>query len=790
MSKIKSIFFIGVLIFCSSAWSKDPFRVGVLTDGVMAKNQLLVDRLRRELTALLGAKYEVEIPEKMVLSSNWSVLESSDNYARLVADKSVDVIVAAGVMSSSTVLQSQNYPKPVIAIGVIDHRLLKLNAKGASGTKNLSYILYNHSISKDLEELKRLLPYRRIAIVADRQLLKFVLNKVGQSAEQFFATLNGQSDTELVFVPLDSSLDNLAQVLSSVDAVYLSYMGELEGEIKTEVIRLINEHKVPSFGSSVTDVEMGVLAAVAPKQPLDKIIRRLALNIEAITEGVDPADLPAHITFEERLTINLDAAENIGFSPPFDVYSEADIISSAQAEPTQVLTLKKAIELALVSNLSIAIEKSRVKSSELDVELAKSKNYPSVSFNATGTHIDEDRADASFGQQAEKTSTGAFKLQQLIFSEAQNSNVDIQSHLLSATEFGLEQQKLDVVLDTAAGYFSVLKAKTGQRTQSENVKLTRQNLAIAKQREAVGFSGISDVYFWKSQLATATTDHLAAINQYNLSKLQFNQLLNHKLDDKVTLQDSSMAAGVYESFLSGETKTYVDTPAALKKFTRFLVLEAMSNSPEVMQIDASINAQERRFEAASKKQFLPDVSLVAEKQEVFSRGGVGSDVPGVELNDEAWSASVNFSWSLYEGGAISADRRQALREISLLKDQRLQLQQSLELQVRSALLDLVTQAVNLKSSQRSADFSAKSLQLVQESYSQGEASIAELSEAQKTAVVADQKSLNAIYDYLLAVLTTERAVGKFSLLRNAGEQKDYVSRLKHYFTESKKSEEN
>ncbi len=772
---------VGLLLFSHNNWAKEGIQIGMLVDGRGDQQQVFIGKLRQELSSLLGSKYQIGIPEGKILFSNWSASQSINNYSLLTKDRDVDIIIVAGVISSAAVLHQKRYDKPVIAIGVADQLQINLTKQSTSGVSNLSYILFNRSITNDLGEFYRLFPYRRVAIVASKDLLELVLDKEKLNDQSPLTALMSRNKTEFVTIPVDRSITGVINNLQNVDAVYLSYLGRLEGKDKIRLIKRLNARKIPSFGSSVADVEHGILAAIAPKQPFDKLVRRLALNIEAILSGKNASTLPAHISFEEYLTINMETAQEIDLSPPFSLLSEAVLVNEFADTTGGLLTLKQAIQAALDSNLALALQVDKVKGSQLNVELAQSSNYPSLSFNATGTRIDEDRAEASFGQQAETTTSGTLKLQQLIFSEGQSGNVDIQQYLLDASQYSLEQQKLDVILDAATAYFTVLKAKTGRSIQQENVKITRQNLTIAKQREAVGFSGRSDVYFWESQLATATTDHLSAFNQYKLSQIQLNQILNYSLSDKFTLQEISLTRGVYANYLKGTIRTYVDSPSALEKFTAFLVDEAMKNSPEILQINASINAQKRRLTSNRKKHYLPDVNLVAETQHMFTRSGAGSAVSGVDPDDDTWSASVNFSWPLYEGGSISVEGKQAANEIMQLKDQRLQTHQSLEFKVRAALLDLVTQAVNLKSSRRSAEFAGKSLALVQDAYSQGKASVAELSDAQKTAVIADQKALNSIYDYLLTVLKMERAVGKFFLLSNVQEQAAYLNRLEQYF---------
>ena len=305
----------------------------------------------------------------------------------------------------------------------------------------------------------------------------------------------------------------------------------------------------------------------------------------------------------------------------------------------------------------------------------------------------------------------------MIFSEQAMGNVSIQKHLLRASEYGYEKLKLDVILNAAVAYFQILKATTGRRIQSDNVELTRRNLEIAKQREAVGYSGRSDVYRWESRLATANTDLLAAKNNVALAKIQLNQLLNRSIAEPFIARETTLSDSLYISYLSSVGQ-YIDTPQSLDIYTDFLIGEAVRNAPELGQLSANLNALQRSLRSFQRARFVPIIGLGTEWQYIASRHGAGADVPGVETVDYPWNVSLNASWPLFQGGANRANIRQTRIEIDKLADQKAQLVQILELNLRAAVLDLTVRWVNLESSQKSAELAEKSLALVQDGYAQ------------------------------------------------------------------------
>jgi len=777
-----------VLLFSShNAWAKKQIEIGVLLDGNGTQQQSLIKALRKELSSLLGSKYDIRLSDKKIFFAGWSSSQSKRYYDRLVKDKAVDVIISAGIITSAVVLQQKRYTKAVIVLGVVDALQHKLGKQTSSGVNNLSYVLFNRSLTRDLDAFYRVYPYQNVGVVASAELLDSLASGRRGKGLTPVHELMKKNKTAFRFIPVRNSIADAINKLSGVDAVYLGYLGRLEEHGKGKLIRELNKLKIPSFGFTTNDVKQGALFATAPDLPSGKLVRRIALNIESILDGVNPSVLPAQISFEEKMTINMETARLIGYSPDFKLLSESELYKEFSDVGIPEIGLSQVISEVIAANLALKIEADKLKLAELDVDEAKTNYYPSVKLNATGTQIDKESANASLGRQAQRTSSGALRLEQLIYSEGQVGNVDIQEYLLNSANHGFQQQKLDIILNASTAYFDILLAKTVRNIQKENISITRQNLNIARQREAVGYSGRSDVYFWESQLSSDTADYLASINQHKLVKIQLNQLLNRSLGMKFRVSDISLSKGIYADYLKGIMQTYIKTPDDLEKFTSFLIAEALDNSPEIRQINETIKAQKRRLTSASKKRYLPNVSVVADSQSIFSRSGVGSNVPGSNPVDDSWSASLSFSWPIYEGGAITVEGLQAATQITQLKDQKLQLHQTIELNVRAALLDLVTKGVNIKTSQRSARFSKKNLVLVQDAYSKGKASVSELSDAQRTSIVADQKALSSIYEYLSAVLTTERAVGKFPMLSNEDERSEYLKRLNAYFQAVSKS---
>ncbi|MCK5527612.1 MAG: TolC family protein, partial [Candidatus Latescibacteria bacterium] len=140
-----------------------------------------------------------------------------------------------------------------------------------------------------------------------------------------------------------------------------------------------------------------------------------------------------------------------------------------------------------------------------------------------GMMMDEDRAAAGMGQQPERTVSGSVTATQVLYSEAAWANVAIQKLLHTAREEERKQLRLNITQSAATAYLNVLRAKTFERIQKENLKRTRSNLELARVREVVGSAGPAEVYRWESEMAFNRKTVIEANARRNLAEMELNR---------------------------------------------------------------------------------------------------------------------------------------------------------------------------------------------------------------------------------------------------------------------------
>lgn len=776
---------VSLFLFISvcSLQGKTTITIGVATDANRLRIEKFVPALKEELQILLGTDYQFTFPGNKVLFADWSADKAVSNYQSLLKDEQIDIIIGLGVLTSTHIVRQKTFPKPVITVGIVDSILqgLPKSEGNSSGVHNLSYILTNMDIGRDLRTFQDVYPFRKVGILYHKEI-----EKVIENTGIFLANIFKNVPAEYIPIALDDGINNVLSLLDSADAVYVGYLGKFRKD-KEAIFDLLAERGVATFGNTVDDVKKGALAAIAPGENDSRIRRRIALNIESYLQGESLADLPVNITFKQQLSLNMKTAKEINFSPKFSTLLRAEIFEPFARQGERTINLLQVIHEARKANLDLKITQESVDLAHKEVSLAKTDYFPSLNLGANGVLIDNKRAQAKLGTQAEKTVSASASLSQLIYSDQVIGNIGIKKHSLKASEQVYRQAELDITLSAVSAYFNILRAKTLRKIEKNNLNLIKENLEIARLREVVGYSGRSDVYRWQSKLAESTTSLLSAQQEVQVAKIDLSRLLNRPQNESYSVQEAALSDSIFNLYGRRDIAKLIQNSQSLSAFADFLIGEAFNNAPELKQLEANKSALDRLLSIYQRKRFIPSVGLGADVQHTLLRKGEGSEPLFNDPIDTPWSIGLNVSLPIFEGGSTQVNIQKTKIEIGQVENQIMLLKQLIEQDVRLKIYEVTVKAVNLETSKRSAEFAQKSLELVKDSYSKGTVSVVELADAQNNALVAEHNAINSVYDYLLSMLQLERAAGQFRILQSETERQSYLDSFRTIYDEKIKN---
>jgi outer membrane protein TolC len=439
------------------------------------------------------------------------------------------------------------------------------------------------------------------------------------------------------------------------------------------------------------------------------------------------------------------------------------------------MNISKAMQEALAANLDLAIANSSVAAGHYRVQEAKSSLLPQLSLGSRALVADHDRARALSGTQPERQWTGSLELTQVIYSEKARAGFEVEKDMQAFREQARNAVRLDIQEAAATAYLNILRAKSIERIQEENVTLTLENLDRARLRMDTGAGGAEEVYRWESQIAESRR-HLLTAQSLSLDAVNtLNTILNRPLQDSVTPDEADVNDPM--AILPDQRVTrYMDSATGWEHLKAVFVEKGLEASPELKQMDALIDAHKRNMVHLEREFWVPTVSLFGQVSESLSRTGDGSDAPP-GMNDTDWSAGVQASLPLYSGGGRRAGLKRSGEELFQLRHERDRLANRVEERILHTFHRIRASYPGIRLANHAAHAARNNLKLVSDSYGRGLKSIIDLIDAQNQALVANQQAANAIYDFLIDLMSVQRSVGDFFLFASREDRDAWMERL-------------
>lgn len=752
--------------------------VAIVADGSSERVASLRALFLDEIRAVNRGEFDIQAPEDLQLEADRTLDSVNAALNKVLADPHTDLVVTLGVLASHAAAQRTSLSKPVIAPFISNHELQKLPySNGASGKHNLSYVSLDIDIERDLRAFREIIPFKHLAFLVDGVItntIPGVHDEVTRVARKLGIKITPITGAALAS-PVVSAIPDDAQAV---------YVGPLPGLSPKEYQKLITgliDRRLPSFAfEGKSDVRRGLLIGIAPAVQMDRLARRVALNVRRVLLGEAASSLPVAFARAEGLTINMHTARAIGFSPKWPLLTQAELLYDEPESIGVPLTLATAVKQAIELNLDLRIAQSNVIAGEEDIRQARSALLPQIGLSGRRTIIEEDDAAAIPGR-AERTTSGSLTLDQTLYSETAWANLEVQKQLQAARENAREQVRLDIVLETTQSYLDLLRARTNARVQKDNLRLSRSNLQLARGRRRIGTAGPSEVYRWESEIANAQRAVVEAQAQTKIAQIALNVQLHRPLEEVVVTSEVGLDEPI---LISSQKRLYnlIDNPASFQLFRDFIVQEAFSTVPELRQLDARIQAQQRTLESAQNAYWQPTLRLHADRTETFDRSGVqGAPLPG--LDDTETTIALQMSLPLFTSGARDAKKSKAYEELTGLRMQRQSTAERIEQRVRVALHTTRSAYTTIRLSRQAADAAESNFVVVRDAYSRGTLSILDLLDAQNAALVADLRAATAVYDFIRSLMEVQRATARFDFFQTAEDQAAWFERVDRYFAE-------
>jgi len=809
------------LFFCLSihnGFAASSFTIGVISDCTAASKTQLLENIKSEVQVLVKGEFNVLFPSKFNMVSDCTEKSINIGIEKLRKDPNVDMVLTLGPMTSHLLSQTKEFSKPSIAGLILNPELQGVPLKNSrSGRHNFSYVSLSTDLKGNVEQFKEIAPFKTAIFLYDDMLSRSIRKGI-----KFAENFEKETGIKFTFIPVGNKLTPVKNQLGqNTEAVFMGHLTQLDNAQISDLISYFNENKIPSFSFHDRKlVEDGLLAGFDRTSAMNRLSRRIALLVQRVLFKEDPKDFKVAISAEENFVINMQTAKKLNISPSFSVLGKAELVKvksqitsdlQKNQEPGEAIALSSlvtgetgemditalglddtqtslslldAVNRALKNNLLLKSREKQSEAGKMNVKDALSKFYPQLGAGLTGTVIDEEHASALFGV-AERSWDISARVSQLLYSDEVYTNLKTSRHLQTVQELSEHQERLDIILETGLAYLNMLKAQANSKIQLDNLKLVRSNLVLANNRYKAGSAGPSDVYRLESEAAIAYTNFLDSLTKIGKTRLLLNQILNLNLEDNTSIKDVRLDDGL---FIVSDPKMRsilkIDNPKDFRKFRDFVVKKGLEASPEVKAINEQIMIQTDAYNLAKRSYWSPNVSLNGTVGNTFSKSGEGSDFDSSALgplstvikepDDTNWGVSLNIDIPFYEGGAKSAAKIKALETKNQFMFFKYDIQNRISENIRASLFDLGASHPSIELTRLSAESARKNLGLVQDAYSNGAVSIVNFLDAQNAALVANTYADNAVYDFFMDLIISERATGHYTFFMNKDEKNLWI----------------
>jgi outer membrane protein TolC len=726
-----------------------------------------------EITQLVGRDYDVRFPADKQWISDWTVEGIRRDLDGLLADPDVDVVLVVGPFSTAALCCYDELPKPVFAPLGVDGDALGLPSKGdSSGVRNLNYLSNPRASFRDLEAFREIAGFDTVYIATD-PLIYQVLSQLYERNRLLFEPLG---ITTIPVSAVSSADEMLGKIPDDAQAVYLTPLLRMPPREMRKLIDGFNDRGIPTMSLlGRVEVEAGVLAGLRAPTDYTRMARRIALNVQQALFGEDPGTFS--ITFEraDRLVINMDTARKIGLYPTWRVLADAELINE-DVPTAYTLSLSQAVLNALEANRQILASRRNVAAGEQAVKEVRAGYLPRLDASLGADRINEERAIL----RADRVSTAGGTLSQVIWSDSLMTSIRAEKDAQRSREEGLVRTELDVAADAATAFLDVLRVQNLERIERDNLRRVEANLDLARNRVKVGYAGPAEIYRWEVARANGKNAVLFAGRQLDAVKARMNQLMFRPQEEPFATEEPDISGDPYLAVGSEELSPFYDNPWSFRVFRSFMVEDGLANSPELKQIDARINAQQRIHRTAKRSFWSPTIGLQGQYDRILEQSA-DQGPAGLIFPEEEWSIGLTVDLPLFTGGQRLATTRRTREELFGLRDEREDLAEQIELRVRVAMFRIGASWTNIDLSREAATASMKNLDLVTDSYAKGVVSIQDLLDAQNSALTTDLNAANAVYDFLIDLVEVERAAGRLEWFKAEEDRDAWVRRIRDYF---------
>ena len=416
--------------------------------------------------------------------------------------------------------------------------------------------------------------------------------------------------------------------------------------------------------------------------------------------------------------------------------SAADPRATAQ-ETGQIITLDRALELALLNNPQLAQSNASLINAGTTRQRAWGSFLPNLSMSSGSSLNSSQRFDPNTQRIVTGSSTsysaGLSASYQLFQGGRKFHEMGRTATAYQEAEARLQTQRFSVLLQTRTLFLNALRQADLVNIQEVSLERTQQNHSISLSRFAAGEATQSDTLRTLLDVSNGRQSLLQARNQLRAAQWS----LGRQVGMSGPVVPAAPEAGL--------------DPAPLRLSEAEIIALAESASPAVRAAEAASRVAQIGVDNA-RSSYLPNLSMStrynwANQERSFSGGST------------SWGLSLSGSYTLFDGFGREASVSQAnqTRRVSRLSEE--DARRSVRQEVDAALRTLETQVQAIAIAEESVLVAQEDFRIVRLRYQAAQSTILDVIVSQ---VALEQSEVNLVatrFDYSLAKAELESIIG-------------------------------
>jgi outer membrane protein TolC len=411
----------------------------------------------------------------------------------------------------------------------------------------------------------------------------------------------------------------------------------------------------------------------------------------------------------------------------------------ALAQEELGISLAEALQMAVVNPYNLGAIGAAVTEAEAKVVQGGASRWPSASFSSNYTRVGpHTTVDMISMQPVDKDASGSYStgvnIQLPVYMGGKLTAAGEMASLgLEAAEVNHQAEYVSLIYRVIQAYIGVLKADGMLALTQEQIKLLMEHEKLITTNLELGYATKSDLMETKIRVTQA---ELGAVKVEHGKKLALENLCN--------------LLGIPSQELVLTSKPVLAKERQLPSLEQ-AISRAEAGRSELKNLELAVDIADENLKLSSGY-WKPNLMMIG------SYGTQNQDQPTFE--DAIWSFTLNLDWKFFDAGAGKAGVKEAQANLEKLQFQLAQVRDLIRLETRQKYLAVTEAAQVLALTELSLDQALENYEIIKVKFELGVATNLELLTAQNTLNTVMNDSLNAEYDYYLAVSDLYQAMGE------------------------------